>query len=55
MKFIFLKDLPINDDTEIFGMHSNASISSAIIETNFICDTVLSLLPRSLGQSGGIS
>lgn len=36
-------------------MHSNASISSAIIETDFICDTVLSLLPRSTGGGGGQS
>lgn len=33
-------------------MHPNASITSAIIETNFVCNTVLSLLPRSTGGTG---
>ena len=33
-------------------MHSNAAITSAIIETNAVCNTVLSLLPRSAGKKG---
>lgn len=33
-------------------MHSNAEISSNIINTNAICDTVLSLLPRTIGGGG---
>jgi dynein heavy chain len=44
--------LPLNDLTEVFGLHSNAEITSAIIETNFVCGTVLSLLPRSMGGKG---
>lgn len=48
----YINEMDRNDPTEIFGLHANASISSAIIETNFICNTVLSLLPRSVGTSG---
>lgn len=48
----YIQSLDRNDPTEIFGMHPNAAITSAIIETNFICNTVLSLLPRSTGGSG---
>ena len=33
-------------------MHPNASITSAIIETNFVCNTILSLLPRSTTGGG---
>ena len=44
--FEYIENLPMNDPTDVFGLHSNAEISSAIIETNNICDTVLSLLPR---------
>jgi len=44
---IYAQALPLNDQTEIFGLHQNAEISKAIIETNQICDTILSLLPRS--------
>ena len=35
----FIRNLPINDITEVFGLHDNAEISSAIIETNKLCDT----------------
>jgi dynein heavy chain len=36
----------------VFGLHKNAEISSAIIETDFICETVLTLLPRDVGGGG---
>jgi len=39
----------------VFGLHDNAEISSAIIETNFITGTILSLLPRSVGGGGASS
>ena len=42
----------MNDLTEVFGLHPNAEISSAIIETNTICSTILSLLPRDVGGVG---
>lgn len=48
----YIKSLPMNDSTEVFGLHPNAEISSAIIETNIICETVLMLLPRDVGGSG---
>lgn len=48
----YIRNLPLNDLTEVFGLHDNAEISSAMIETNFITSTVLSLLPRSTGGSG---
>lgn len=51
----YIKTLPLNDPTEVFGLHNNAEISSAIIETNFITGTVLSLLPRSVGGGGASS
>jgi len=44
--------LPINEQAEVFGLHSNAEITSAILETNFICSTILSLLPRTSGSQG---
>ena len=36
----------MNDYTEVFGLHDNAEITSAIYETNTLCTTILSLLPR---------
>ena len=51
----YIKTLPLNDLTEVFGLHDNAEISSAIIETNFITGTILSLLPRSVGGGGSSS
>lgn len=51
----YIKQLPLNDPTEVFGLHSNAEITSNIIETNFICDTILTLLPRQTVDAGGSS
>jgi dynein heavy chain len=48
----YIKTLPMNDLTEVFGLHNNAEISSAIIETNNTCTTILSLLPRDVGGKG---
>ena len=46
------EELPINDLTEIFGLHENADITSAINETNRLLGNVLSLMPRVSGGSG---
>jgi len=48
----YIDTLPLNDPPEIYGLHSNAEISAAINETNNLCATVLSLLPRSVGGVG---
>ena len=48
----YIQNFPRNDLTEVFGLHDNAEISSAIIETNNICDTIWHLLPRSAGKGG---
>jgi dynein heavy chain len=49
----FIKEtFPINDVTEIFGLHDNANITSAINQTTMMLDTALSLLPREIGGEG---
>jgi len=45
-------DLPINDLTEIFALHDNADITSAINETTRLLENVLSLMPRVSGGAG---
>lgn len=40
--------LPRFDDPEIFGLHSNAEISSALMEKSLLLKTILSLLPRTV-------
>ncbi len=40
------ESLPINDLTEVFGLHDNADITSAINDTNNLLGTVLSLMPK---------
>lgn len=44
--------MPINDLTEVFGLHENADITSAINDTNLLLGTVLSLMPRKIGGAG---
>jgi len=48
----FIKELPINDPPEVFGLHENADITSAINETNQLLGTALSLMPRDVGSGG---
>lgn len=48
----YIRELPINDLTEAFGLHDNADITSAINETNQLLGTALSLLPRTTGKQG---
>ena len=40
--------MPLTDVPEIFGLHTNAEISSALMEKNALLKTVLNLLPRTV-------
>ena len=44
--------IPLNDLTEVFGLHDNADITSAIQATDTILGTALSLQPRATSSSG---
>jgi dynein heavy chain len=47
----YIKDtLPRTDITELFGLHENASISSAINDTDQLLSSCLGLLPRTTGS-----
>lgn len=48
----FCEELPLDDSTEIFGLHENAEITSNINETNLLLACALSLQPRVSGGSG---
>ena len=50
----FIKQFPLNDMPEAFGMHPNAEISGAIFDTNNLCSTIISILPKESG-GGGVS
>lgn len=51
----YASKLPRYDMTEVFGLHENAEISSALLETDFITSNILSLLPRTVSGAGGAS
>lgn len=42
------ESMPLNDYTEVFGLHDNAEISSALREKHALLNTVLGLLPRTV-------
>lgn len=46
------ENIPLNDLTEVFGLHDNADITSAINSTDTILGTALSLQPRATSSSG---
>lgn len=45
----FIRELPIAEGPECYGLHDNAAITSSILETRKLLGTALSLLPRSSG------
>lgn len=45
----FLRELPMIDDPEVFGMHANANIAFQLNETRTIYELVLSIQPRVAG------
>ena len=44
--------MPLNDDPEVFGLHENANITSAIKESSLLLNTLLSLQPKTVAASG---
>lgn len=48
----FIKDLPINDPPEVFGLHDNAELSVAQQEAFNMFDNILQLQPRVSSNKG---
>jgi len=48
-----VSEMPINDFTEIFGLHDNAEITSAINITNLLMEIALGLQGSSSSGGGG--
>ena len=46
------QNIPLNDLTEVFGLHDNADITSAINATDTILSAALSLQPRATSSGG---
>jgi dynein heavy chain len=51
----YIKGLPIDEGTEIFSMHENASITFAQKQTNSLFNTLLTLMPKSSNSGSGKS
>ena len=51
----YVQGLPMNDNPELFGMHSNANIIYENRESTGLLTTILSLQPRSAAGGGGKS
>ncbi|XXQ31525.1 Dynein heavy chain AAA lid domain containing protein [Plasmodiophora brassicae] len=49
-----IKKFPTNDEPSTFGLHDNASISSAIKESSELLDAALCQMPRSTNTSGAV-
>ncbi len=50
--FEFIKQLPFEAEPELFGMHDNAAIASAVSETTLMLNTVLGLQAKSASGDG---
>jgi len=49
----YIENLPMVDDPEVFGLHSNANISYQRNESDYQVNTILSIQPRIGGGGGG--
>jgi dynein heavy chain len=49
----YIKSLPIDEGTEIFSMHENASITFAQKQTYSLFESLLTLMPRSVKSASG--
>ncbi|GBG29459.1 Dynein heavy chain 1, axonemal [Hondaea fermentalgiana] len=52
---VYLKQLPMVDNPEVFGMHKNAEITFQKAESTNMITTMLGLQPRESGGGGGMS
>jgi len=50
----YIKGLPVLDDPQSFGQHSNSDIAAQINDTDILLDTLSSLQPATTGGSGGV-
>lgn len=48
----YIKTLPLKPHPEVFGLHENAEITTAQMETLLILETILGIQPRSSSGSG---
>ncbi|KAJ3222973.1 Dynein heavy chain 7, axonemal [Clydaea vesicula] len=51
----FIRQLPLNQNPEIFGIHENGDIARQLTETKLLFDSVLKTQARSSATSGGKS
>ena len=48
----YISDMPFNAGAELFGLHDNAEITCAIMESNALLQSVLSLQPKASSGEG---
>jgi dynein heavy chain len=48
----YIKELPLNPEPEIFGLHDNAEITNSQNQTRSLLETLLSSQPRSSAKAG---
>ena len=48
----FIKNLPLNPDPEVFGLHGNAQITTAQDGTRSLLNNILQMQPRTSTGTG---
>lgn len=51
----YINTMPLEDPADVFGLHDNVNITTAIKESTALCIELLNVQPRSSGGGGGLS
>ena len=51
----YIEDLPLVDDPEIFGLHSNADLAFRSLQTKQVLGVILDIQPKEGGGGGGLT
>lgn len=51
----YIEGLPLIDNPEVFGLHTNADLAYRTMQTHLVLETILDVQPKESGGGGGLT
>lgn len=51
----YIEAMPLIDNPEVFGLHTNADLAYRTMQTNVVLETILDVQPKESGGGGGLT